>query len=1158
MNNMGTVDRHQEAFLSPSDAAVFEPGVFVIGLGASAGGLEAFERFFTHTPIDANMAYVLIQHLDAEHVSILPELIARFTQMPVSQITDNLPVEPNHVYVIPANCNLALQQGRLILSTLEPKRGNRLPIDFFFHSLASDQGERAIGIVLSGTGSDGCLGIEAIRSAGGIVIAQSPESAAYDGMPKSALATGMVDATLPPEAMPAELIRYMQTREPPSSLLANHEPSEFIDPLKKIFSLLYGVTHQDFSSYKKSTILRQIERRMKLNFLNNLNQYAIFLQEKPEELQLLFSDLLIGVTRFFRDPEAFQSLSKQAILPTIHKDPESEIPIRVWVPACSTGEEAYSIAITFQEQLEALGSRRKVQIYATDIDPQAINHARSGVYRTPIQSDLSEERLQRFFTRDGSLIQVKKSIRDLVVFAVQNLIMDPPFSRLDLISCRNLLIYLEPETQRRIFPLFHYALNPDGFLFLGNAETTGGFGDFFSTLDRRNKIYRKKESAQAGIGEVKFRVPPGNHVAPSPLLNDKGESRLGLQKWTEHALLNFVLPACVVTDEKFNVLYVQGHTSDYLESPTGEMTSNVVKMAREGLKVKLSVALRKAMNQKAQVQLSPLPYTIHEIDHAIRLTVKPFFDALGGQTLILIVFEDLSQASKAKKVHAADTSTSNKDLRIEELEQDLQLKEDYILSTIDDLETANQDIKLVNQDLMSTNEELQSTNEELETSKEELQSINEELSTVNTELQRKNEELSTTVNDLNNFLTSTEIATIFLDLDLQIRRFTPTINTIFNLLPGDMGRPIQHFVSNLAYDKLIADCQAVLDTLISHSVEVQSHKGAWYLMTIKPYRTVEHMIDGLVITFFDITEQKKSEEARRLAVLLRDSNDAIVVFDFQGNIISWNQGATQLYEWSEKEALQMNIERIIPPDKSEEMRAVIQQVAAGQKIHSFETERLARDGQRRLVWATMTGLFNELGEPIRIATTERDIAARKQAERSLRFTNRALTSLQHWYRALLVHVPPETALAKLCCILVEDAGYRAAWYGQTQASGKQPIQLMTSAGLDQAELEALAFLQQTAKTSHALIESVIHTDQPSVVRNIFTDSEHKRWRAEASKLSYASFVVLPLPGVEAPSGILLIYASEADAFGTEEVELLKQLVSDLPQPKANLKNKKGG
>lgn len=1161
MNNPEDADRQPDVLLPGSvispEAPDIEPGFFVVGLGASAGGLDAFERFFTHTAIDTNMAYVLIQHLDAEHVSILPELIARFTRMPVLQVTNNLPVVPNHVYVIPANCNIALQQGKLILSQLEAKRGDRLPIDFFFHSLASDQGERAIGIVLSGTGSDGSQGIEAIRSAGGIVIAQSPESAAYDGMPRSAIATGMVDSTLPPEAMPAELLRYTQTHEPFSTLLFNQDRIEFIDPLKKIFSLLYGLTRQDFSFYKQSTILRQIERRMKVNFLNNLNQYVLYLQEKPEELQLLFSDLLIGVTRFFRDPEAFESLSKRAILPIINKNPGNEIPIRVWVPACSTGEEAYSIAISFQEQLEAMGVRRKVQIYATDIDPQAINQARAGVYRSQIQFDLSEERLQRFFTLDGSMYQVKKSIRDMVVFAVQNLIMDPPFSRLDLISCRNLLIYLEPETQRRIFPLFHYALNLDGFLFLGNSETVGGFGDFFRTLDRQHKIYCKKETAQAVIGEVKFRVPPGNHTVPSLLSIEKEENQLSLQKWTENALLNFFLPACVVTDEKFNVLYVQGHTSDYLESPTGEMTNNVVKMAREGLRVKLSASLRKAMSQMTQVQISPLRYTINQIDHAIRLTVKPFFGAVGGQTLVLIVFEDLRQESKNKTVLPSASSAPNKDIRIAELEQDLQLKEDYILSTINDLETANQDIKLVNQDLMSANEELQSTNEELETSKEELQSINEELSTVNTELQRKNEELSTTVNDLNNFLTSTEIATIFLDLDLQIRRYTPTIISIFNLLPGDIGRPIQHFVSNLAYDKMIADCQEVLETLYSQAVEVQTHQGAWYLMTIKPYRTVEHMIDGLVITFFDITEQKKSEEARRLAVLLRDSNDAIVVFDFQGNIVSWNQGATQLYGWSESEGLRMNIQKIIPPEKSEEMHAIIQQIAAGQKIQSFETERLARDGQYRLVWATMTGLFNELGEPIRIATTERDIAARKQEERTLRFTKRALTGLQHWYRALLVCTSPQADLAKLCHILVEDAGYRLAWFGQSQATGKQRIKPMTGSGLNQSDLDALKLSQQNTKTCQKLIETAIRTGQPAIVRNIFTDTEHRNWRAEAAKLGYASFVVIPLPRKESSSAILVIYAVESDAFISEEIELLNQLVSDVSLPNGNPENKKG-
>lgn len=1156
----GADQQHQvpiRAPLTSSEAPDTDPDFLVVGLGASAGGLEAFERFFTHMPEDGNMAFVLIQHLDAEHVSILPELIARFTRMAVLQATDGLTIAPNHVYVIPPNHNIALQQGRLILSNIEAQRGSRLPIDFFFYSLASDQGERAIGIVLSGTGSDGSQGIEAIRSAGGIVIAQAPESAAYDGMPRSAIATGMVDVILPPEAMPAELLHFSQTHEPIGALLINQDRSEIIDPLKKIFSLLFGLTHQDFSSYKQSTILRQIERRMKLNFLNDLNQYVLYLQEKPDEIQFLFNDLLIGVTRFFRDPEAFQALVKKAILPIIQNDSDNEVPIRVWVPACSTGEEAFSLAIAFQEQIEATGARRKVQIYATDINPQAIHQARAGAYRSSIHSDLSEARLERFFTLDGSLYHVKTSIRDMVVFAVQNLIMDPPFSRLDLISCRNLFIYLEPETQRRIFPLFHYALNPGGFLFLGNAETVGGFGESFSTLDRRNKIYRKKEGAQPRIGEVKFRVPPRNYPITSRLPIEREESRPGLREWTEKALLDFFSPACVVTDEKFNVLYVQGHTSAYLESPTGEMTNNVIKMARGSLKVKLSTALRNAMSQKIDVQLNPLKYTIDQKDRAIRLTVKPFFDALDGRTLILIVFEDLRLASEGKAAFRSAASETDKDQRIAELEHDLQIKEVFILSTINDLEAANQDVKLVNQDLMSANEELQSTNEELETSKEELQSINEELTTVNTELQRKNEEISTTVNDLNNFLTSTEIATIFLDQDLQIRRFTPTIQKIFNLLPGDIGRPLQHFVSNLVYDKMIADCLAVLDTLYSQSIEVQSHHGEWYLMTIKPYRTVEHMIDGLVITFFDITEQKKSEEARRLAVLLRDSNDAIVVFDLQGSIISWNQGATQLYGWSEKQALLMNIQELFPPEKSEEMHALTQQIASGKKVHSFETERRTRNGKRLTVWVTMTGLLNELSEPIRIATTERDISARRQAERSLRFANRALTSLQRWYQVLMAHASSNVDLAILCRILVDDAGYRMAWFGQAGANLGQPVKPHASAITGQIDLSAMKFSLQSAKTSQETIRTVLSTGRPAIVRDIFAETKYKRWRSEAKKVDYASFAVLPLPGEPSPSGVLMIYAMEADAFDTEEMDLLKQLVSNFPRPNDDPENKKG-
>ncbi len=1154
MKDHPQVDQSQKAPPESLQAAPKTPrseaSFLIVGIGASAGGLEAFERFFTHMPADANMAFVVTQHLDAGHTSILSELVARFTSMPVTQVTDQLPIAPNHVYVIPPNRNLALQQGRLILSELVLKHGN--PIDFFFASLAHDQGERTIGIVLSGTGSDGSRGIEDIRAAGGIVIAQEPESAAYDGMPRSAIATGIVDITLPPEEMPAELLRYSQTRDQIGVGTARQSQSVITPPLNKIFSLLYGLTHQDFSTYKQTTILRQIKRRMKVNSLHDLSQYAEYLQETPAEVQLLFNDLLIGVTHFFRDAEAFEALIKFAVLPTIQHDPNNEIPIRVWVPACSTGEEAYSIAIAFQEQLDALNTRRKVQIYATDIDPQAIHQARAGIYRSTIQSDLSEDRLQRFFTLlESNKYQVKKDIRDMVVFAVHNLLMDPPFSRINLISCRNLLIYLEPDTQQKVFPLFHYALVSGGFLFLGTAETVGDFGDFFSTLDLRNKIFFKKETVHRWSSNTGLHPPLESKTIFTPPPPEKQDSQSRLKEWAEKALLNSISSSGVVTDDKFNILYVIGHTSNYLEQPTGETTNNVVRIARDGLKPKLSNALRKALNQEAEVRFNQLNYKVNQQDHPVNVVIKPFFDAMEGKTLILIIFEDIPFLPAPKAALSADPAVTNKDQRIADLEQDLQLKDDYLLATINDLEVVNQEANLVNQDLSSANEELQSTNEELETSTEELQSVNEELVTVNTELQSKNEELSVTINDLNNFLTSTEIATVFLDLNLQIRRFTPTIHKIFNLLPGDIGRPIQHFVSNLAYKNMIADCQAVLDTLYSHPVEVQVDHGEWYLMTIIPYRTVEHRIDGLVITFFDITEQKKSEEARRLAVLLRDSNDAIIVFDFHGNIVSWNHGATQLYGWSEKESLQKNIHEFIPADKQEEMHAAIQRLASGKKVESFETERLIQNGSRVVVWVTMTVLLNDLGDTIRIATTERDITARTQQERSLRFSNRALISLHAWSNALIRHPSAQADFTQLCQILVKNAGYQMAWVGQVitnnlAADSDESVTSIAYAAHDQAQWDGKKRLLFSTKASRAWVASVLTTGKPAAIRHISTDSEQKRWQKESKKFGYASFVALPFSSQAFPSGVLIIYAAEPDSFDTQEVDLLKQFIFDLP------------
>jgi two-component system, chemotaxis family, CheB/CheR fusion protein len=1160
MNNLDETGRRQELALqsvsstsevrdpqqNPSEA---EADFLVVGIGASAGGLEAFERFFKNMPPDGNMAFVLTQHLDADHISILPELITRYTRMPVLQVSDNIQVKPNHVYVIPPNHNMALHQGKLSLSEFEAARGNRLPIDFFFYSLAQDQGERAIGIVLSGTGSDGSRGIEAIRAGGGVVIAQEPQSASYDGMPKSAIATGMVDFVLAPEAMPAQLLRF--TARDHSAALAgpNHDLEMAKDPLKKIFSMLYTLSRQDFLFYKQSTMLRQIERRMKVNFFSSFEQYARFLEESPQEVQLLFDDLLIGVTSFFRDAEAWQALTEKAIAKIIQRDPENEIPIRVWVPACSTGEEAYSMAILFQEQLEALGSRRKVQIYATDINPHAIEHARAGAYRSSIKADLSEEHLARFFMMEGSSIQVKKNIRDMVVFAVQNLIMDPPFSRMDLISCRNLLIYLEPETQRKVLPLFHYALIKEGFLFLGNAETVSGFGDFFSTIDRRNKIYRKKETSQRPTAEVKFNLSAVGRIQSNDPQREKSVDRMGLPEWTEKVIGEFFSPACVVIDEKFDILYVHGHIGNYLEPPQGESTTNIVKMARGGLKAKLSAAIRKAIRQRTDVQVKRLKYKINGEEQVIQMTVKLFIAAIDDQTLILVVFEEVQSIPFHPGSADNDQPSENTEQRIADLEQELKIKEDFLQTTVSDLEALNQEVKLINEDLLSANEELQSTNEELETSKEELQSINEELVTVNTELQRKNEELSATINDVNNFMASTEIATIFLDLDLQIRRYTPTVNKIFSLLPGDIGRPIQHFVSTLKYDKIIEDAQSVLDTLVPCSVEVQSNNGEWYLMSIKPYRTVEHTVDGLVITLFDITKQKKGEEARRLATLVRDSNDAIVIFDTDGKILDWNLGAFRLYGWNENEALQMNIQRVIPLEKDEEFRTLIQRMAHGEKIDAFETERLTKAGERITIWLTITVLRNDLGKPIGIAATERDITAHRRDERSLKYANRALLSLKHWYRNIIEPSFVENGPAELCRILVENAGYRLAWIGLAKEDETKSVTPIASAGFENQDLDTLQFTWKYSKAGQEPIGKAIRTGQPAVIRKGRTglpDLTQDGGQQQPSKLGTGSLVAIPIAGKRFASGVLVIYASEPDAFDAQEIDLLAQLVTDLP------------
>ncbi|MFA6395800.1 MAG: chemotaxis protein CheB [Sulfurimonas sp.] len=827
----------------------------IIGIGASAGGLAAFEAFFSNMPMGTHpdCAFVLIQHLSPDHKSILSEIIGRYTVMPVIEAVDGVIIEPNCVYIIPPNHDIALIDGTLQLLEPSEARGQRLPINFFFHSLAVDQNERSIGIIFSGTGSDGTKGVMAIKEKGGMVMVQNIDSAQFDGMPSSALATGLVDYELKPEEMPSVLMDYIAhswgslAHVPTLTILPKHENS-----LKKIFLLLRNQTGHDFSNYKPSSIDRRITRRMTMHQLDNIEEYIKYLQISSTEVESLFRDLLIGVTNFFRDPTVFQALETKVIPKLFEGKPANSV-IRAWSCGCSTGEEPYSLAILMQECIDELQTPYIVQIFATDIDTRAIATARASLYPISIAADITPQRLQKFFTLepDGKHYRIAKKIRDMIIFSEQDVIKDPPFSNLDLICCRNLLIYMGSVLQKKVIPLFHYALNTKGVLLLGTSEGIGEFSNLFVSLDEKSKIYQYNE-------------------------NFVSERR---------GFINNVIPILPLTHQGANV------------SPKSPLLENSI-----------------AQHTPAGVLVSA-----------------------NGDMLYLY-------------------GDANFPLNISEIPTD-----------------TSEGLQLINEELQSTNEELQSTNEELETSKEEMQSLNEELSTVNAELQTKVIELSQANNDMNNLLSGTGIATLFVDQNLCILRYTPSATLLINLIASDIGRPVGHITSSLnEYHSLEADTRAVLDTLIPKEIKVHTIAGQWYMLHIIPYRTLENIVKGAVITFVDITEVMKAQELlRQMATIVRDGYDAITVQDLQGNIRTWNPSATRMYGWSEEEALKMNALDRVPKENRAKALERIVQLSHDEVLKPYLAQRLCKDGTIKEVWITATALVDDSGKIYAITTTER-------------------------------------------------------------------------------------------------------------------------------------------------------------------------------------------
>ena len=887
----------------------------IVGIGASAGGLEALEQFLGNVPENSGMAYVVVQHLDPTHKGMLPELLQRISKMKVFQVKDRMVVIANCVYVIPPNKTMSISKGILRLYKPVLERGQRLPIDFFLLSLAEDRKELAVGLILSGMGSDGSLGIRAIKEKNGIAMVQDPTNAKFDSMPRNAINSVSVDIVAPVNELPGRLYEFLKH----IPVLSTIQDVEIKDKssLEKIISLLRTYTGNDFGSYKKNTVYRRIERRMAIHKIDKIASYVLLLNENPKEIEILFKELLIGVTNFFRDAAVWEKL-KETIFPAIITKLQPGSILRAWIPGCSTGEEAYSLAIVFKEVLEKINPHGgfSLQIFATDLDNDAIEIARKGVFPASIASEVSPQRLKRFFLKTDEGYFINTEIREIVVFAQHNIIMHPPFTKIDILSCRNLLIYLEPDLQKKMIGLFYYCLNPEGIMLLGSSETLGTQSHLFTSLDLKLKIYKR---AATLLTPDLFEFP--NSFSRTKTASFEREissiSAVNIQTLADQLLLQHYSPAGVLVNENGDIIYISGRTGKYLEPSVGKANMNIFAMLREGLRNDFPSAFQKAILKQETVVLHNLKVGTNGSAETLNLSIQWISKPEPLKGMLMIIFTDLKETT-INKLQSIKNKKHTDNIRQLELEKELKYAREKIQDILEEMQSSQEELKSANEELQSTNEELQSTNEELMSSKEEMQSLNEELQTLNAELQTKVEAFTSVDSDMKNLLNSTDIATLFLDKELNIRRFTIPAIKIFKLIKSDIGRPITDLVSDLIYPDLPDDALGVLNTLMFLKKQVPTKDGRWYSVRIMPYRTRDDKIDGVVITFFNISDLKEVEvklhETEQMnALLLNSSSDIIIKLSADWKILEVNPSAEQYLGRKQKEMINKNyIQMFIP------------------------------------------------------------------------------------------------------------------------------------------------------------------------------------------------------------------------------------------------------
>ncbi|MGJ5674206.1 MAG: chemotaxis protein CheB [Nostochopsis sp.] len=1003
----------------------------IVGIVASAGGLEAFTQLLSHLPIDTGMAFVLIQHLDPNQKSLLTEILAKTTQMPVREVQNGTLVEPNHVYIIPPNTKMTLAQGVLQLMPREKRQGKYMPGDAFFISLAAELGSKAISVVLSGSDGDGALGSEAIKAAGGITFAQAEESAQFRQMPNTAIATGNMDFILPPSKIAEELAHIARNpnlnRPIDSQIVAALSESEAVLP--RIFAILSTATGVDFTHYKQTTLKRRIDRRMLLYKLECLEDYVQYLQNNPDEVQALYYEILISVTSFFRDPEAYQGL-KERVLPAISKGKSVDLPIRIWVPGCATGEEVYSIAICLLEFLENVFPKPAIQIFATDINETAIEKARLGIYKQSQIVDVSPERLRRFFNQVEGGYQISKSIRELCVFARQNLISDPPFSNLDLISCRNVLIYFESVLQKQVMPIFHYSLKPTGFLMLGIAESAGEFSNLFTSSDRKHNIYTKKLIPTPLNFNFKTSIYPLAKVTPyRTTMSDKTWDVVDLNKQADQIVLNRYAPVGVMINDNMDILQFRGETSPYLRPAPGDPSFNLLKMARKGLLEELRTAIHQVKRQDVPVRKEQIQIEGSDPSRNVNLEVIPFQADSVETRCFLVLFEyvpaptnqqvpltpgDVEQVGEAEILRLQQELTATK--------QELAATQEYLQLITQEHEATTQHLKVASEEILSSNEELQSTNEELQTTQEEVQATNEELQTTNQELHSRNLELHQVNNDLLNLLSSVNIPILILTSDLRIRRFTPTAQRLLNLIPTDVGRPLSDIRPTLDVPNLESLLIEVIDTLTLKEIEVQDTEGRWYNLRIRPYRTTENQIDGVVMVLMDIDALKRSTKQLQAALdyveaVVETVPEPLVVLNSELRVIKSNRAFYQMFQVTPAQTEQQLIFELgngqwnIP-----ELRSLLEEILLhntqvegfevccvfekiGQKTILLNGYKILQEGNQQMILLALHDITQQKHFEIeRAQLLAQEQSARLEAEVSNRTKDEFLSILSHELR----------------------------------------------------------------------------------------------------------------------------------------------------------------